>query len=56
MQIVYAETIIASGDVGIRVLLELCLRILDGRQQSELPVLQFLFLSKRRYHELRKLW
>ena len=26
-----AEMIIASGDVGIRVLFEICLRILDGK-------------------------
>ena len=28
---VYAEVILSSGDVGIRVLVELCLRILDGQ-------------------------
>ena len=27
----YAEMILASGDVGIRVLMELCHRILDGK-------------------------
>ena len=28
---VYAEMILASGDVGIRVLMDLCHRILDGK-------------------------
>ena len=28
---VYAEMILASGDVGIRVLMELCHRTLDGK-------------------------
>ena len=32
---VYAEMILASGEVGIRVLMELCHRILDGRRMLE---------------------
>ena len=32
---VYAEMTLASGDVGIRVLMELCHRILDGNGMSE---------------------
>ena len=28
---VYAEIVLASGDVGIRLLMELCHRILDGK-------------------------
>ena len=32
---VYAEMILASGDVGIRVLMELCHRILDGKGMPE---------------------
>ena len=32
---VYAEMILASGDVGIRVLMELCQRILDGKGMPE---------------------
>ena len=32
---VEAEMILASGDVGIRVLMELCHRILDGRGMTE---------------------
>ena len=32
---VYAEMILASGDVGIRVLIELCHRILDGKGMPE---------------------
>ena len=31
---VYAELILASGDVGISVLMELCQRILDGKGMS----------------------
>ena len=32
---VYAEMILASGDVGIRVLMELCHRILDGKKMPD---------------------
>ena len=32
---VYSEMIVASGDVGIRVLMELCHRILDGKGMPE---------------------
>ena len=32
---VYAQKILASGDVGIKVLMELCHRILDGKRMPE---------------------
>ena len=32
---VYAEMILTSGDIGIRVLMELCHRILDGKGMPE---------------------
>ena len=44
---VYAEMILASGDVGIRALMELCQRILDGKEMPAdwatsvaIPILQ----------------
>ena len=38
--VAYAETILASGDIGIKVLMEL-------RQQTGLQMLQFLFLKEK---------
>ena len=44
----YAEMILASGYVGIRVLVEICHRILDekGMPETGLPVLQFILLME----------
>ena len=44
---VYAEMILASGDVGVRVMMKLFHRMLMEMecQRTELPVLQFLFLK-----------
>ena len=47
---VYAEMILASGDVGIIVLMELCNRILDEKGMPEnwgQSVLQFQFFKEK---------
>ena len=52
----YTEMILASGEVGIKVLMKLCHRILDGRRNARRLGYQCsgisYFLRKRRYHDL----
>ena len=52
---VYAEMISASGNVGIRVLMEFCHRILDEKGMPKdwaTSVAIPIFNGKKRYHEL----
>ena len=52
---VYTEMILASGDVGIRALVEHYHRILDGKGMAEdwaTSVAIPIFKGKMRYHEL----
>ena len=53
---VSTEMIAASGDVGIRVMMELCQRLLDGKGMPEewkISVVTPIFNGKRGCNELR---
>ena len=54
----YAEMILASGDVGIRALMKLCHRMLDGNGMPEDWAMcgDSYLKGKSRYYELWHVW